>query len=98
MQHRQRQVLIAATFIADPPIMVLDEPALGLDMEEEQRVNAWLRELAQQGNPVMLSAAKHLHAHPDRPFAALRVTRNGHPIQRHALYPLASTQRSKSKR
>jgi hypothetical protein len=28
--------------------------------------------------PVMLSAAKHLSAHRDRPFAALRVT-NSHP-------------------
>ena len=77
---------------ADPPIMILDEPALGLDMEEEQRVNAWLRQLAQQGtppchaeHPVMLSVAKHLHSHPDNPFAALRVTRKGHPIQRRAL-------------
>ena len=60
--------------------MVLDEPALGLDMGEVQRVNAWLRELAQQGNPVMLSAAKHLDAHPDRPFATLRVTRKAIPF------------------
>src|SRR6266705_493624 len=28
-----------------------------------------------QGNPVMLSVAKHLDALPDRPFAMLRVTR-----------------------
>ncbi len=83
MQRRQQQALISAAFIADPPIMVLDEPALGLDMEEEQRVNAWLRQLAQQGtppchaeHPVMLSVAKHLHSHPDSPFAALPVTRD----------------------
>src|SRR2546425_215100 len=30
----------------------------------------------------MLSAAKHLSAHRARPFAALRVTRNGHPMER----------------
>ncbi len=28
-----------------------------------------------KGNPVMLSVAKHLDAHAERPFAALRVTR-----------------------
>jgi DNA-binding CsgD family transcriptional regulator len=36
----------------------------------------------------MLRAAKHLDAHPDRPFAALRVTRKGHPIQLRAIYAL----------
>jgi glucose/arabinose dehydrogenase len=54
----------------------------------------------QEDGTVMLRAAKHLDAHPDRPFAALRVTRGGyrerpfaalrvtrggHPIQLHAI-------------
>ena len=41
----------------------------------------------QEDGTVMLStfamlsvnSAKHLEAHPDRPFATLRVTRRGHP-------------------
>ncbi len=32
----------------------------------------------------MLSAAKHLGTHRGRPFAALRVIRKGHPVQRRA--------------
>ena len=37
---------------------------------------------------VMLRATKHPEAQRDRPFAALRVTRMGHPIQRRALSAL----------
>ena len=36
----------------------------------------------------MLSAAKHLDAHRDRPFATLSVTRKGLPIQLRAIYAL----------
>ncbi len=32
--------------------------------------------------PLSVNSAKHLEAQRERPFAALRVTRKGHPIQR----------------
>src|SRR5437588_5918069 len=34
----------------------------------------WRQTLPEGSNPVMLSIAKHLAAHGDRPFASLRVT------------------------
>ena len=68
----------------------------------ESKRNA-LRTLARQENStVMLSAAKHLDAHPDRPFATLRACpersewgdKRGHPMQRRVISaPLPSRPR-----
>ena len=44
---------------------------------EEQAERSQMVMARQEDSTVMLSAAKHLDAHPDRPFAALRVTPSG---------------------
>ena len=47
---------IAAALLADPAVLILDEPVNGLDLDGIQWIRALLAELAQQGRTVLLSS------------------------------------------
>lgn len=52
----QQKVAIACALIADPPIVLLDEPTLGLDVGAARTVKAWVRRLSQErGKTVVLT-------------------------------------------
>ena len=52
----QQKVAIACALIADPPIVLLDEPTLGLDVEAARTVKDWVSRLArEQGKTVVLT-------------------------------------------
>jgi ABC-2 type transport system ATP-binding protein len=51
----QQKVQIAATFLANPPIAVLDEPLSGLDPVSARLANTVIREYAAAGHTVVLS-------------------------------------------
>jgi ABC-2 type transport system ATP-binding protein len=52
----QQKVAVAAALIADPPIVLLDEPTLGLDIQAALTVKAWIARLAQEeGKTVILT-------------------------------------------
>jgi ABC-2 type transport system ATP-binding protein len=52
----QQKVAIACALIADPPIVLLDEPTLGLDVQASRTVKQWIRRLAsQEGKTVVLT-------------------------------------------
>jgi ABC-2 type transport system ATP-binding protein len=52
----QQKVAIACALIADPPIVLLDEPTLGLDVHAALTVKAWVKELARtQGKTIVLT-------------------------------------------
>jgi ABC-2 type transport system ATP-binding protein len=52
----QQKVAIACALIADPPIVLLDEPTLGLDVQSARTVKTWIRQLAaDQGKTVLLT-------------------------------------------
>jgi ABC-2 type transport system ATP-binding protein len=52
----QQQVAIAAAVIADPPIVILDEPTLGLDAEAARHVRRWIATLTHEhGKTVILT-------------------------------------------
>ncbi len=44
----QQKVAIACALIADPPIVLLDEPTLGLDIQAAVTVKRWIKQLAQE--------------------------------------------------
>jgi len=52
---RQRLAL-AAALLGDPPVLILDEPANGLDPEGIAWLRAFLRELAREGRTVLISS------------------------------------------
>jgi ABC-2 type transport system ATP-binding protein len=52
----QQKVAIACALIADPPIVLLDEPTLGLDVQAARMVKQWIRRLSQEeGKTVVLT-------------------------------------------
>ncbi|MFD0475060.1 ATP-binding cassette domain-containing protein [Nonomuraea thailandensis] len=52
----QQKVAIAVALIADPPIVLLDEPTLGLDVEATRTVKSWIAEQARElGTTVLLT-------------------------------------------
>lgn len=44
----QQKVAVAVALITDPPIILLDEPTLGLDVEAARTVKDWITRLAQE--------------------------------------------------
>ena len=52
----QQKVAIACALIADPPIVLLDEPTLGLDVQAARTVKHWIRQLSsERGKTVVLT-------------------------------------------
>ena len=50
----KRRIALAAALIAQPTLLLLDEPANGLDPEGIRWLNHFLRDYAAQGNAVVL--------------------------------------------
>ncbi len=52
----QQKVAVAAALIADPPIVLFDEPTVGLDVEAARTVKDWITELASEhGKTIVLT-------------------------------------------
>src|SRR5579885_3636234 len=52
----QQKVAIACALISDPPIVLLDEPTLGLDIQAARTVKEWIHRLARErGKTVVLT-------------------------------------------
>ena len=47
---------IAVALLADPEVLILDEPVNGLDLDGIQSIRALLTELAEEGRTVLLSS------------------------------------------
>jgi ABC-2 type transport system ATP-binding protein len=52
----QQKVAVAAALVTDPPILLLDEPTIGLDVEAARTVRQWVLRLAhQEGKTIVLT-------------------------------------------
>jgi ABC-2 type transport system ATP-binding protein len=51
----QQKVAIAVALIHEPPLLLLDEPTLGLDVEATQTVKRLVREIANEGRAILLT-------------------------------------------
>lgn len=66
LSRGQRQALyLAAAFVAEPDVLILDEPTVGLDPMQQKRVNDAMKDFCKQGGAILLSThalyeAEHL--------------------------------------
>jgi ABC-2 type transport system ATP-binding protein len=51
----QQKVAVACALITDPPVVLLDEPTIGLDVEAARTVKDWISALAAQGKTIVLT-------------------------------------------
>lgn len=56
----QQKVAIACALIADPSILLLDEPTLGLDLHSSKILKSWLQQLAKEYNKTIILASHQL--------------------------------------
>jgi ABC-2 type transport system ATP-binding protein len=90
MGMRQRLAL-AAALIGDPPVLLLDEPANGLDPEGIAWLRGFLRYLADQGRTVLISS--HVLSEVQQTVDDVVIIANGRLIRQ---APLAELQGSRS--
>jgi ABC-2 type transport system ATP-binding protein len=56
----QQKVAIACALVADPPIVLLDEPTLGLDVQAARTVKTWVERLAHEQNKTVVLTTHQL--------------------------------------
>lgn len=56
----QQKVAIACALISDPPIVLLDEPTLGLDVKAALTVKNWISSLAKERRKTIILTTHHL--------------------------------------
>lgn len=57
----QQKVAVSAALIADPPIVLFDEPTLGLDVEAARTVKDWIAGLAREHGKTVVLTTHQLH-------------------------------------
>jgi ABC-2 type transport system ATP-binding protein len=57
----QQKVAIACALIADPPIVLLDEPTLGLDIQAAVTVKQWVKQLAREQDRTIILTTHQLN-------------------------------------
>lgn len=67
---------IASALLGEPELLILDEPANGLDPEGIAEIRALIRELGQQGHTIVM--ASHLLDEVDKVCSHLAVLKKGH--------------------
>ncbi|TDO30404.1 ABC-2 type transport system ATP-binding protein [Kribbella sp. VKM Ac-2527] len=75
----QQKVAVAAALVTDPPIVLLDEPTIGLDVEAARTVRHWVRRLTrEEGKTVVLTT--HQLAMAEELAGRVAVLRDGRII------------------
>src|SRR5574337_1219638 len=70
----KQKVSIARTLVHDPPVMIFDEPTVGLDVMTARTIVAFIRECRQRGKTVVFST--HVMSEAEKLCLNLRLTSN----------------------
>lgn len=74
----QQKTLIAATVLAESPILLLDEPMIGLDPKAQRELRAILNELCEAGTAIVTST--HILEQAEAVCDRLLILQRGRPI------------------
>lgn len=59
-QGERKKAMLARSLMADPAILILDEPCSGLDLYEREKLLADIERLAAEGGPTMVYVTHHI--------------------------------------
>ncbi|EWT04996.1 ABC transporter [Intrasporangium chromatireducens Q5-1] len=76
----QQKVAVATALITDPPILLLDEPTLGLDVESARTFKDWVAHLARDEHKTILLTTHQLHDVAQELSDRIAVIRDGEII------------------
>ena len=71
----KQKVSIARTLVHDPPVMIFDEPTLGLDVMTARTIVGFIRECRQQGKTVIFST--HVMSEAEKLCDTIGIIHNG---------------------
>lgn len=75
----KQRLALAATMIGDPELIILDEPANGLDPEGMQEIRRIIKQLGEQGKTIFLSS--HLLWEVERTCTHVAIIKKGHLLR-----------------
>jgi sodium transport system ATP-binding protein len=71
----KQKVSIARTMVHDPPVMIFDEPTVGLDVMSARSIVAFIRECREQGKTVLFST--HVMSEAEKLCDTIGIIHNG---------------------
>src|ERR1700722_7381841 len=71
----KQKTSIARTLVRDPPVMIFDEPSLGLDIMTARTITAFIRECRDQGKTVIFST--HIMAEVEKLCDTIGIIQSG---------------------
>lgn len=84
----KQRLALAATMLGDPELIILDEPANGLDPEGMREIRHIIRGLAERGKTIFLSS--HLLSEVERTCTHVAIIQNGRIIRQDAVAEVTS--------
>lgn len=84
----KQRLALAATMLGDPELIILDEPANGLDPEGMREIRGIIKDLADRGTTVFLSS--HLLSEVERTCTHVAIIQNGQVIRQASVEEIKS--------
>src|SRR5256885_6159891 len=84
----KQKVSIARTLVHDPPVMIFDEPTLGLDVMAARTIVGFIRECRQRGKTVIFST--HVMSEVEKLCDTIGIIHNGRLLAEGSLQELRS--------
>jgi sodium transport system ATP-binding protein len=87
----KQKVSIARTLVHDPPVMIFDEPTVGLDVMTARSIVAFMRECRESGKTVLFST--HVMSEAEKLCDTLGIIHNGRLLAEGTLPQLREQQK-----
>jgi ABC-2 type transport system ATP-binding protein len=84
----KQRLALAATMLGDPELIILDEPANGLDPEGMREIREIIRELGQRGKTIFLSS--HLLSEVERTCTHVAIIQQGRIVKQDSIVDVTS--------